>query len=44
MRRGAVAPGENERTNKGGATKGADRSGAVEDLNTAREKGGGKKK
>lgn len=35
---------ENERTNKGAATTGADRSGAVQDMNTAREKKGGGKK
>lgn len=34
---------ENERTNKGAAAKGTDRSGAVQDMNTAREKKGGKK-
>jgi len=34
---------QNDRTNKSGAAKGADRSGAVQDLNAAREKSGGKK-
>lgn len=33
---------ENERTNKGGAATGADRSGGVQELNAAREKGGKK--
>jgi hypothetical protein len=35
---------ENTRTNKGAAATGADRSGAVQDLNTGREKKGGGKK
>jgi hypothetical protein len=35
---------ENERTNKGAAATGADRSGAVQDLNAGREKKGGGKK
>lgn len=35
---------QNERTNKGGATTGADRSGTVQDLNAEREKKGGGKK
>jgi hypothetical protein len=35
---------ENERTNKGAATTGADRSGAVQDMNAARDKKGGGKK
>lgn len=41
----AKAPGqsrENERANKGGAVTGADRSGGVQELNAAREKGGKK--
>ncbi len=33
---------ENERANKGGAVTGADRSGGVQELNAAREKGGKK--
>ena len=35
---------ENERTNKGAATRGAERSGTVQDMNAAREKKGGAKK
>ena len=35
---------ENERSNKGATTTGADRSGAVQDMNAAREKKGGGKK
>ncbi|WP_119418648.1 hypothetical protein [Desertibaculum subflavum] len=35
---------ENQRTNKGGAATGADRSGTMQDLNAAREKKGGGKK
>lgn len=35
---------ENDRTNKGATTTGAGRSGAVQDLNSARDKKGGGKK